>query len=131
MLRCHQLLHKDGSATPGATGLVRALNECSFLVIFAQVESDEEQNRLAQAAAAAHIAGPGKDCILPSHRLTYASTGVGRLAIVRQVDPIIHLDAEDSSISEVSRFVKSVKLLKPSDVSQLLISQQQQGVRVF
>eukprot|EP00922_Rhytidocystis_sp_ex-Travisia-forbesii_P037403 GHVS01055753.1.p1 GENE.GHVS01055753.1~~GHVS01055753.1.p1 ORF type:complete len:297 (+),score=81.25 GHVS01055753.1:141-1031(+) len=84
------------------------------LYAFAQVKSDEEEQSVHTALAAAGVVGPD---LLQPHRLMYSSTIDGRSCMVRQLQPSTHIDCEDAVIASLAGKVPNVVKLRPHGVA--------------
>ena len=67
------------------------------------------------ALEAAGVLGSGKRQI-PPHRLVCCETLQGKVALVRQLEPELHVDADHRTIEELQRFIpQQIHIHKPGE----------------
>eukprot|EP00199_Chlamydomonas_sp_CCMP681_P005932 CAMPEP_0119108388 /NCGR_PEP_ID=MMETSP1180-20130426/14104_1 /TAXON_ID=3052 ORGANISM="Chlamydomonas cf sp, Strain CCMP681" /NCGR_SAMPLE_ID=MMETSP1180 /ASSEMBLY_ACC=CAM_ASM_000741 /LENGTH=260 /DNA_ID=CAMNT_0007093995 /DNA_START=8 /DNA_END=790 /DNA_ORIENTATION=+ len=72
--------------------------------LLAHVVDDVGQAAVTGALEASGLIGSGLGQI-PAHKLLLCSTQVGKVSMVRQLEPELHIDAESSTIHELKRFM--------------------------
>jgi len=72
--------------------------------MLARVEDDIGQAAVTGALEAAGLLGLGP-AQLPPQRLLFCSTQAGKLSIVRQIEPELHMDGDAATVEELRRFV--------------------------
>ena len=70
---------------------------------------------------AAGLVGTGVGQV-PSHRILACSTTAGKVAIVRQIEPAIHLESESAVSAELNRFKQRLLTLQPPPLEGNLVS---------
>ena len=67
------------------------------------------------------VKGALEDCeissVIQAHRILFCSTLEGIVAIVRQLEPDVHIDACISTAEELSRFIQNVVLIKTKGIN--------------
>ena len=67
------------------------------------------------ALEASGVLGNGKRQI-PPHRLIFCETLQGKVAVVRQLEPELHVDADHRTIGELQRFIpQQIHIYKPEE----------------
>lgn len=104
-----------------------------YLVIVVATE-DEEQAYMAALEASQLISqDPHKTTIrdnttttttLPRHKVLFASTAIGKHAILRQLHPTVHIEFERSTVLELDRFKQIERMIYLSRTEALLTTDQ-------
>ena len=68
------------------------------------MDSDSAQDAALSALKRDGVAGGA----VPAHRCLFCDTDVGRTALVRQLEPDVHVDAGAASVAELARFLPRV-----------------------
>ncbi|CAD7699199.1 unnamed protein product [Ostreobium quekettii] len=97
-------LEEEATVRPDAVEIVKELGSCVQLYLMAQVSSDIGEAVVRGALEAAGVLGRGKHQI-PSHKLLVCETLPGKIAIVRQVEPELHVDGDRRTIEDLQRFI--------------------------
>lgn len=79
-------------------------NACAKVYILAQVRDDAQEAAVRNALEEAQLIGMDPTCQIPPHRLLFCSTQPGKIAIVRQLEPSLHVDSNSAVLSELKRF---------------------------
>lgn len=87
---------------------VQELCKVVDLYVLAHVPDDIGQAVVTGAMEAAGLVGHGK---LPAHRLLFCSTPEGKVSIVRQIEPDLHIDGHVSTVEELRRFMPQLLLV--------------------
>lgn len=99
-------------STDGATLIPEALNSLvnilESLQIFLVVQVADDIGECAVRGALED----GEKCAIQPHRILYCSTLEGVVAIVRQLEPDVHIDACVFTAEELSRFIRNVVLIE-------------------
>eukprot|EP00611_Tribonema_gayanum_P002794 TRINITY_DN12112_c0_g1_i1.p1 TRINITY_DN12112_c0_g1~~TRINITY_DN12112_c0_g1_i1.p1 ORF type:complete len:235 (-),score=55.96 TRINITY_DN12112_c0_g1_i1:336-1040(-) len=108
------LLTRSGdtwSVCPKATSALGTLCQAvPSTIIIARLPSHEHRGAVEQAARAAGMAGPD-GCLVPAHRLLYATTTAGVVAMVRQVEPALMVTADTAVLRQLAPFqVRTVEV---------------------
>eukprot|EP00803_Ostreobium_quekettii_P008337 evm.model.scf_5205.1 EVM.evm.TU.scf_5205.1 scf_5205:405-1829(+) len=97
-------LEEGATVKPDAIEVARELTACTQLYLLAQVSSDVGEAVVRGALEAAGVVGRGWHQVAP-HRLLLCQTMAGKVAIVRQVEPELHIDADPRTIEDLQRFI--------------------------
>lgn len=87
-----------------AAEVVKELASCLPLYLLAQVSSDIGEAVVRGALESANVLGTGPRQV-PPHRLILCDTLGGKVAIVRQIEPELHIDGDHRTLSELQRFI--------------------------
>lgn len=109
----HQL--QDGATVvPAAASLVKDVAKAGCDVfLLAHVPDDVAQAAVTGAVEAAGLLGPQRGQIRPQ-RLLFCATLEGKVSMVRQLEPELHLDAHASTIEDLKRFMPQLVHVSPS-----------------
>ncbi|KAK3259304.1 hypothetical protein CYMTET_31694 [Cymbomonas tetramitiformis] len=102
-------LSTSATARPAAVEIIQALIGICDVYFITQVTDDRGEEKAHEALLKANLVGPegvvaGKG-ILASHKSLYCTTHVGCTAIVRQLEPDLHIESSVEIVKELSRFV--------------------------
>lgn len=97
-------LQEGATLRSEAVEVLRELCACTDAYIVTQVQDDVGQAVLMGSLEAAGLVGdqPGQ---LRPHRLLFCSTLDGKMAIVRQIEPDLHIDGSAKTIDDLKRFM--------------------------
>lgn len=79
------------------------------LYVIARIDSDENEEKLRKVLEEAKLF----ECGLDPRKVVFCETETGRVSIVRQIEPDLHVDETASVVSELQRFVKFVAFISP------------------
>mmetsp|Transcript_30170 Transcript_30170/g.85197 ORF Transcript_30170/g.85197 Transcript_30170/m.85197 type:complete len:112 (-) Transcript_30170:5289-5624(-) len=76
----------------------------SEVFLLAQVEDDIGEATVRASLEASGVIGknPGQ---IPSHHLVFCGTSAGKVSIVRQLEPELHIDSSDKTVEDLKRFL--------------------------
>ncbi|PNH04545.1 Peroxisome biogenesis protein 22 [Tetrabaena socialis] len=107
------------SATSRGAPVLEVLGEMcrvSDLYLIAHVEDDVGEAVVTGSLEAAGLVGPGPGQVKPHHVLC-CSTLEGKVPIVRQLEPDLHVDAHSASVDELRRFLPTLLLVREGSVA--------------
>ncbi|KAG2430180.1 hypothetical protein HXX76_010279 [Chlamydomonas incerta] len=104
-------LQESASVRPEALEAVREMARVSDVYLVAHVEDDVGEAVVAGALEAAGLLGGGPGQVAPHHVLC-CSTLDGKVPIVRQLDPDLHVDGHVVSVDELKRFLPRLLLVR-------------------
>lgn len=99
-------LEESATVLPSAVDLLRQLVPFGEVYLIAHVLSDIGEVVVRGALEHAGVTG-----LLPAHRILFCETLEGKVSIVRQVEPVLHIDGHSSTIIELTRFVSKLSLI--------------------
>jgi len=99
------------AAREWAGELVRWMSAATDLYLLARVGSDEEEAAVVDALRAAGCVGEGPGRV-PRHRVLTCETEVGKVSVVRQLEPEVHVDASRETVEGLSRFLPRLVLVR-------------------
>ncbi|KAI7838841.1 hypothetical protein COHA_007455 [Chlorella ohadii] len=109
----------DESATvrQDAAELVRQIAGRADCYLMCHVSDDIGEALVRGALEHAGVTGsrPGQ---VPLHRLLFCGTLLGKVSIVRQLEPELHIDGHQQTVSDLQRFVKQLVLVGPPYLAQ-------------
>lgn len=88
---------------------LRRFAELFDLYVIARVDSDQAESDVRGALRAAGVFDAGLD----ERKVVFCDTTGGRVSVVRQLEPHLHIDETASVISSLQKFVKYVALVSP------------------
>uniref|UniRef100_A0A7S2FF64 Uncharacterized protein n=1 Tax=Pycnococcus provasolii TaxID=41880 RepID=A0A7S2FF64_9CHLO len=95
----------SASLIPAAERAIRAAAAQGLeLFLITHVDSDAAQESAQKSLKSSGISGTA----IPPHRCLFCDTDVGRTALVRQLEPDVHVDAGLASVTELARFLPRV-----------------------
>jgi hypothetical protein len=89
---------------PGVAELLRELARAADVYVIAHVADDVGQALVTGALEAADLLGPGPGQVRP-HKLLFCSTLEGKVSLVRQLEPHLHMDAAAATLEGLRRFM--------------------------
>eukprot|EP00198_Chlamydomonas_reinhardtii_P006121 XP_001695457.1 predicted protein [Chlamydomonas reinhardtii] len=104
-------LQESASVQLEALEAVREMARVSDVYLLAHVEDDVGEAVVAGALEAAGLLGAGAGQVAP-HHLLCCSTLDGKVPIVRQLDPDLHVDGHAVSVDELKRFLPRLLLVR-------------------
>ena len=90
-------LQEEATLTPSAAEVLRELCACTTVCILAHVAGDVGEAVVKGTLEAAGLVGPGQGQV-PEHRVLCCSTPPGKVSMVQQLEPGLHIDAEASTV---------------------------------
>lgn len=104
-------LQESATVLAAAVPLARELLRAADVYMLVHVEDDVGQAAVTGAMEAAGLVGhlPSQ---LPPQRLLFCSTQAGKQAIVRQIEPDLHVDNDDLTVDGLRRFVPQLLLVQ-------------------
>lgn len=110
-------LQDGASLRPEAGELLTELAAVAEVFLLAHVSDDVGQAVVTGALEAAGLLGRGPGQV-PPHRLLFCSTLTGKVSLVRQLEPGLHVDGHPATVSELRRFMPLLlQVVAPGDVS--------------
>jgi hypothetical protein len=103
-------LRDAANARPGAAAIVRELARAAEVFLLAHVPDDVGAALVAGALEAAGVLGGGPGQV-PPQRLLLCGTLDGKVSVVRQLEPELHIDASPRTVGDLSRFVPQLLLI--------------------
>lgn len=110
-------LQEAATVRPEAVEVLQEMSRVSDVYLIAQVEDDVGQAVVTGALESAGLLGSGPGQIKPHHVLC-CSTVEGKVPIVRQLEPDLHMDAHTASVEELKRFLPQLLLVREGSGSQ-------------
>ncbi|KAK9786387.1 hypothetical protein WJX73_006975 [Symbiochloris irregularis] len=105
----HEL--QDGaSLRPAAARVLAEMLHSTAVYIMAHVSDDIGEATVRGALEAGGLVGKGPGQILP-HRILFCSTLAGKEALVRQLEPELHIDAHEHTVKSLQRFMPQLLLI--------------------
>ncbi|KAG2447794.1 hypothetical protein HYH02_007251 [Chlamydomonas schloesseri] len=104
-------LQESASVRPEVAEAVREMARVSDVYLLAHVEDDVGEAVVAGSLEAAGLLGPGPGQVA-AHHLLCCSTLDGKVPIVRQLDPDLHVDGHVVSVDELKRFLPRLLLVR-------------------
>lgn len=89
---------------PDAAEIVKELASGMHVYILAHVGSDVGEAVIRAALETSNILGPGIRQ-LPPHRLIFCEKLKGKVSLVRQIEPQLHIDGSSETLEELQRFI--------------------------
>ena len=109
-------LQEGASLRRGAGALLRELAGAAECYLIAHVADDIGQAVVTGALESAHLLGGGGGGRVPAHRLLFCSTLAGKVSLVRQLEPDLHIDGHAATIEELRRFMPQLlHIVAPGD----------------
>jgi len=96
--------HEGATLREDAPGLLTEIASCADTYIIAHVLDDVGQAVVTGALEAAGVLGSSPGQIKP-HKLLFCSTLEGKVSIVRQLEPDLHVDGHPGTIESLRRFM--------------------------
>ncbi|KAG1678379.1 hypothetical protein FOA52_015145 [Chlamydomonas sp. UWO 241] len=87
--------------------MVREMALLADVHLISQVADDVGQVLVEGALEAAGVVGIDKGQV-PPHRCLFCSTNEGKVAIVRQLEPELHLDGSATTVNDLRRFIPAL-----------------------
>ncbi|KAI8475153.1 MAG: hypothetical protein J3K34DRAFT_382804 [Monoraphidium minutum] len=103
-------LSDSASARPCAAWVLREIARVADVFIIAHVPDDLGAATVAGALEAAGVVGPAPGQV-PPQRLLLCGTADGKVSLVRQLEPDLHIDASPRTVGDLSRFVPQLLLI--------------------
>lgn len=97
-------LQEGATLRPAAVDILREVASCSDAYVITQVQDDVGQAVMLGALEAAGLVGTAQGQILPHHVL-FCSTLDGKVSVVRQIEPDLHIDGAAKTIEDLKRFM--------------------------
>lgn len=97
-------LQEGATLRPAAVDILREVASCADAYIITQVQDDVGQAVMLGALEAAGLLGSAPGQILPHHVL-FCSTLDGKVSVVRQIEPDLHIDGAGKTIEDLKRFM--------------------------
>lgn len=99
----------EGGATlrAGAAELLRQFCSAAEVFLMAHVADDVGEAAVQGALEYAGLLGAGPGAV-PPHRALFCSTLDGKVSIVRQLEPDLHIDAHPQTVHDLQRFVRQL-----------------------
>jgi len=107
-------LSADGAALlPAAAELLAELARAADVYLITQVADDVGQAAVTGALEAAGLLGGGPGQV-PPQRSLFCSTLDGKTAVVRQLEPDLHVDASATTVGALRRFLPQILHVRPA-----------------
>jgi hypothetical protein len=107
-------LQDSATARPDACEIVKEMCRLAEVTVLAHVTDDVGQAAVTGALEAAGLVGSSQGQLKP-HRLLFCSTPEGKVSMVRQLDPELHIDGSRATVDSLQRFIPQLLLVaKPS-----------------
>ncbi|KIZ05701.1 hypothetical protein MNEG_2263 [Monoraphidium neglectum] len=103
-------LSEAASARAEAAAVLREIARAADVYLIAHVPDDLAAAILAGALEAAGVVGHGPGQV-PPQRLLLCGTADGKVSVVRQLEPELHIDASARTVGDLSRFVPQLLLI--------------------
>ncbi|GMH37272.1 hypothetical protein BSKO_05145 [Bryopsis sp. KO-2023] len=97
-------LEEEATVRPDAAEIVKEMASCMNTYLMSQVSSDIGEAVVRGALEAAGVIGKGPRQV-PPHHLILCDTLKGKVAVVRQIEPELHVDGDHNTVSELQRFI--------------------------
>lgn len=97
-------LEEEATVRPDAAEIIKEMASCMNTYLMSQVSSDIGEAVVRGALEAAGVIGKGPRQVLP-HHLILCDTLKGKVAVVRQIEPELHIDGDHNTVSELQRFI--------------------------
>lgn len=97
-------LQEGATLRPAAVEVLREIASCADAYVITQVQDDVGQAVMLGALEAAGLVGSAPGQILPHHVL-FCSTLDGKISVVRQIEPDLHIDGAAKTIEDLKRFM--------------------------
>lgn len=110
------LLQEAATLRTEATDLLKEVASCADIYIITHVLDDVGQAVVTGALEAAGLLGHGVGEIRP-HKLLFCNTVEGKVSIVRQLEPDLHVDGHSSTIEDLKRFIPQLLHIHQSGTS--------------
>lgn len=97
-------LQEGVTLRPAAVDVLREVAACADTYIITQVQDDVGQAVMLGSLEAAGLVGtlPGQ---LPPHHVLFCSTLDGKVSVVRQIEPDLHIDGSGKTVEDLKRFM--------------------------
>jgi hypothetical protein len=95
---------EGASLRPGVAELLREFARAADVYVIAHVADDVGQALVTGALEAADLLGTGPGQVRP-HKLLFCSTLEGKVSVVRQLEPHLHIDAAPPTLEGLRRFM--------------------------
>lgn len=105
-------LEESATLKQGVAPLLQQLCSSVGVVVLAQVDSDIGEATVRGALEAADLIGNAQNQLRP-HRLLFCSTPTGKMSIVRQLNPELHIDSSQQTVFDLQRFVRRLVHVTP------------------
>ncbi|KAL4424243.1 hypothetical protein ABPG75_001544 [Micractinium tetrahymenae] len=104
-------LEESASVRAGAADLVREVARVARVYLMCHVSDDIGEAVVRGALEHAGLLGanPGQ---VPPHRALFCGTLDGKVSLVRQLEPDLHIDGHEKTVSDLQRFVKQLVLVQ-------------------
>jgi hypothetical protein len=109
-------LQEGATLRPAAVEVLREVAGCADTYVITQVQDDVGQAVMLGALEAAGLVGPGPGQVLPHHVL-FCSTLDGKVSVVRQIEPDLHIDGAAKTIEDLKRFMPQLLHITQPGVS--------------
>jgi hypothetical protein len=97
-------LQDSATLRPGVEELLKEVASCADVYVIAHVEDDVGQAAVQGVMDAAGLVGAKVGCI-KQHKILFCSTAEGKISMVRQLEPDLHIDAAAPTVQELKRFM--------------------------
>eukprot|EP00798_Chlamydomonas_sp_ICE-L_P031117 gene31117-6250_t len=103
-------VHECATLVDGIKAALPELCHKRDVYLIAQVGDDVGQAVAEGVLDAAGLLGPGMDQV-PQHRLLFCSSLDGKVSIVRQIEPDLHIDGHSATVEDLQRFIPQLWLV--------------------
>ncbi len=110
-------LQEAATVRPEAVEVLQEMSRISDVYLIAQVDDDVGQAVVTGALESAGLLGSGPGQV-KAHHVLCCSTLEGKVPIVRQLEPDLHMDAHTASVEELKRFLPQLLLVREGSGSQ-------------
>mmetsp|Transcript_40362 Transcript_40362/g.48930 ORF Transcript_40362/g.48930 Transcript_40362/m.48930 type:complete len:281 (+) Transcript_40362:267-1109(+) len=97
-------LKRSVALKPAAVEVLRELSSICEVFYIIECHTDDAQEAALKALQGAGLVGKGKG-LVGVHRALFCSTKIGRTAIVRQMEPDLHIDTCPDTMTGLARYV--------------------------
>jgi hypothetical protein len=97
-------LQESATLLPGVGQILQELASLADVYVITHVEDDVGQAAVQGALDAAGLVGPGEGRVR-AHKLLFCSSIEGKVSMVRQLEPDLHVDAAAATVQELRRFM--------------------------
>lgn len=97
-------LEEEATVRPDAAEIVKEMAGCMNTYLMSQVSSDIGEAVVRGALEASGVIGKGPRQV-PPHHLILCDTLKGKVAVVRQIEPELHIDGDHVTVNELQRFI--------------------------
>ncbi|KAL4442723.1 hypothetical protein ABPG77_006717 [Micractinium sp. CCAP 211/92] len=106
-------LEESASLHAGAADVLREVaSQVPGVYLMCHISDDIGEAVVRGALEHAGLLGSGRGQV-PPHRVLFCGTLDGKVSLVRQLEPDLHFDGHEKTVSDLQRFVKQLVLVQP------------------